>query len=81
MALTDTDKKEIEQIVKKEIKDFFGGNTLKQYEEKLLNLIAKEIKKGKLEDSTKEVVIRVFREFYYTMWTNKNQWESRLKNA
>jgi len=81
MALTDTDRREIEQIVRKEIKDFFGGSTLKQYEDKLLSMMAKEIKKGKLEDSTKDVVIRVFREFYYGMWTNRNQWESRLKNA
>jgi hypothetical protein len=81
MALTDTDKREIEQIVRKEIKDFFGNNTLKQYEDKLLNTIAKEIKKGKLEDDVKDVVVRIFREFYYTMWNNRGHWEPRLKNA
>lgn len=81
MALTDSDKREIEVIVRKEIKDFIGSNTIKQYEEKLLTTIAKEIKNGKLEDNTKDIVIRVFREFYYNMWANRTQWESRLKNA
>jgi len=81
MALTDTDRREIEQIVRKEIKDFLGSNTIKQYEEKLVTSLAKEIKNGKLEDSTKDIVIRVFREFYYNMWANRTQWESRLKSA
>ena len=31
MALTDSDKKQIETIVRKEIKDFMGSNTIKQF--------------------------------------------------
>jgi hypothetical protein len=81
MALTDSDKKQIETIVRKEIKDFLGSSTIKQYEEKLLDMIAKEIRRGKLEGDTKEVVIKVFREFYNFMWTQRGYWEPRLKNA
>jgi hypothetical protein len=44
-------------------------------------MIAKEIKRGKLEGDVKEVVIKVFREFYNFMWTQRGYWEPRLKNA
>jgi len=80
MALTDTDIKNIEVIIRKEIKDFLGQSTMKQYEEKLLDLIAKEIKNGKLQSDVKEVIAKVFVEFYYTMWTNRSHWESRIKS-
>lgn len=81
MALTDSDKKQIETIVRKEIKDFLGSSTIRQYEDKLLDMLAKEIKRGKLEGDVKEVVIKVFREFYNFMWTQRGYWEPRLKNA
>ena len=32
MALTSTDRKEIESMIKKEIKDFFDSNSSKQFE-------------------------------------------------
>jgi hypothetical protein len=81
MALTASDKKEIEVIIRKEIKDFVGSTTMKQYEEKLLNLIASEINRGKIHGNVKEVVLRVFREFYNYMWTQRSSWEPRLRNA
>lgn len=81
MALSDSDKKQIEVMIRKEIKDFIGSNTIKQYEDKILELVSKEIRKGKLEGDTKEIVIKVFREFYNFMWTQRGYWEPRLKNA
>lgn len=81
MALTASDKREIEVIIRKEIKDFVGSSTMKQYEEKLLNLIANEINRGKIHGNIKEVVLRVFREFYNYMWTQRSSWEPRLRNA
>ena len=81
MALTATDKKEIETMIRKEIKDFVGSNTMKQYEEKLITILSKEITKGKLQGDVKDLVIRVFREFYNFMWTQRGYWEPRLKNA
>jgi len=81
MALTATDKKEIETMIRKEIKDFIGSNTMKQYEEKLITILSKEITKGKMQGDVKELVIRVFREFYNFMWTQRGYWEPRLKNA
>ena len=34
MALTDTDRKEIEVMIRKEIKSFMDSNTVKQFEDK-----------------------------------------------
>lgn len=81
MALTQAEKKEIETLVKKEIKDFLNSNTLKQFEDKLLDMVAKELKRGKLEMETKEIVVKIFKEFYQLMWTQRSMWEPRLRNA
>jgi hypothetical protein len=81
MALTTTEKKEIEVMIRKEIKDFIGSNTMKQYEDKLIDILSREISRGKVHGDIKDVVIRVFREFYNFMWTQRGYWEPRLKNA
>ena len=75
------DKKQIETMIRKEIKDFIGSSTIKQYEDKLLELVSREIRRGKLEKDTKEIVINVFREFYNFMWAQRGYWEPRLRNA
>ena len=48
MALTNTDKREIETMIRKEIKSFLDSNTTKQFEDKLIDKIDKdlEIKRG-----------------------------------
>jgi hypothetical protein len=81
MALNASEKKEVEVLIRKEIKDFIGSNTMKQYEDKLLDIISREIVRGKVNGDVKEVVIKVFREFYNFMWTQRGYWEPRLKNA
>ena len=81
MALTATDKKEIETMIRKEIRDFMGNSTLKQFEDKLLDRIGREIKRGKLEGDVKDIALRMFREFYHFMWMNRSYWEPKLKNA
>ena len=81
MALTASDKKEIETLVRKEIRSFMENNTLKQFEDKLMDKIAKEIKRGKLEGDIKDITLRMFREFYQFMWMNRSYWEPRLKSA
>jgi len=81
MALTSTEKNEIEVMVRKEIKDFFGSSTMQQYENKLIDTISKELKRGKLEGDVKDITLRMFREFYQFMWMNRSYWEPKLKNA
>ena len=81
MALTSSEVKEIEVIIRKEIKNFMGNNTLKQFEDKFMEKIQKEMKRGKLEGEIKDITLRMFREFYQFMWMNRSYWEPRLKNA
>ena len=81
MALTATEKKDVEVMIRKEIKDFFGSNTMQQYENKLIDAISKELKRGKLEGDVKDITLRMFREFYQFMWMNRSYWEPKLKNA
>jgi hypothetical protein len=81
MALTSTESKEIEVMIRKEIRNFMDNNTVKQFEDKLMDRISKEIKRGKLEGDIKDITLRMFREFYQFMWMNRSYWEPRLKNA
>jgi len=81
MALTSSETKEIEVLIRKEIKAFMNNNTIKQFEDQLMDRIAKEIKRGKLEGNIKDITLRMFREFYQFMWMNRSYWEPRLKNA
>jgi hypothetical protein len=79
MALSQTDKREVETIVRKEIKDFLGSTTVKQFEDKLLDRISKEMKRGKLEKDVKDLIIISFREFYTIMYQQRSFWESKFK--
>ena len=81
MALTQADKREIETLIKKEIKDFLGSSTAKQFEEKLVERISKEMKSGKLEKVVKELIIKSFREFYTIMYQQRSFWESKFKSS
>jgi len=81
MALTNSEIREIETMIRKEIKNFMETSTIKQFEDKFMDKIQKEIKRGKLEGDIKEITLRMFREFYQFMWMNRSYWEPRLKNA
>jgi hypothetical protein len=81
MALTNSEMKEIEVVIRKEIRNFMDNNTIKQFEDKLMDKIQKEMRRGKLEGEIKEITLRMFREFYQFMWMNRSYWEPRLKNA
>jgi hypothetical protein len=81
MALSSTEKKEIETLIRKEIKDFLGSQTAKQFENKLMDEVAKEIKRGKLESEIKELIVRSMSEFYQFLWTQRSTWEGRVRRA
>lgn len=81
MALTNTDKKEIEVMIRREIKDFLGSSTVQQMEKKILEMISKELKKGSLRGDVNNAIINIMKEFYQIMWTRKGFWENQLKNV
>ena len=80
MALSPADKKEIETMVRKEIKDFLSATTLKQFEKNMIDTIKSELKKGTLRGDINDIIVRMMSEFYYLMWSKKNQWQTTLKN-
>ena len=49
MSLTTSEKKEIEILIRKEIKDFFDSNSAKQFEKKLLDKISDDMSRGNLK--------------------------------
>lgn len=79
MALTSSEKKEIETLIRKEIKDFLGSNTAKQFEDKLMDKISKDLHRGKLEKDVKDLIIKSFREFYTVMYQQRSFWESKFR--
>jgi len=81
MALSSSDKREIETITRKEIRSFLETNTVRQLEDKLFDRIQKEVKNGKLQGDIKDITLRMFRELYQFMWMNRSYWEPRLKNS
>jgi hypothetical protein len=79
MALTNTDINEIEKIVKKEIKSFLDSKTLKQLEEKMIELLLNDIKRGKSEKEIKNIISNSMMEFYEYLWFNKSTWMAKIK--
>ena len=81
MALSQADKREVETIVKKEIKDFLGSSTFKQFEDKLLDKISRDLKRGKLEKDFIIKSLTSFREFYTIMYQQRSFWETKFRNV
>jgi hypothetical protein len=81
MALSDSDKREIEVLVRKEIKDFLNANTIKQFENRIVDTIRDEVRRGKIQGDINELVTKVMKEFYKIMWTRRSFWEPSLRNV
>ena len=79
MALTNTDKKEIERIARKEIKDFMGKP---QFKTEVQKVIADEIKKGRnTRSEIVDIVSKVMLELYKTFWFRRSMWQSEIKRV
>ena len=81
MALSSSEKKEIETIARKEIKEFLNSQTVRQFENRMMDEVLKELKKGKLETEVKELIVRGMVEFYQFMWTQRSAWEPKIRRA
>jgi anti-sigma28 factor (negative regulator of flagellin synthesis) len=66
-------------MIRKEIKDFMNATTVKQFENKLIDELKKEIKNGKLDRDIKSIVSDVMIDFYRLMWTKRSFWEPDLR--
>ena len=81
MALTTSDKREIETLIRKEIKDFFDSNNAKQFEKKLIDKLSQEIKKGKLKGDVKDIVLKSFQEYFTVMYQQRGFWEQKFRSV
>jgi hypothetical protein len=84
MALTNTDKKEIERITRKEIKEFM--NSVK-FEKSVTTIVDSELKNknSKISKTHRAEVVdvstKVLIELYRTFWLRRNFWDSQIKNV
>jgi hypothetical protein len=84
MALTNTDKKEIERITRKEIKEFM--NSVK-FEKDVTTIVDSELKNknSKISKTHRAEVVdvstKVLIELYRTFWLRRNFWDSQIKNV
>lgn len=78
MALTDSDKREIERIARKEIKDFMSS-TQAQYV--VVKMIQNELGTKKIDDKIIDLSTKVVVELFKTLWQRKSFWENSLKNV
>lgn len=78
MALTDQDRRDIEKITKKEIKDFMDST---QAIKIVVKMIQDELGTKKIDDKIVDLSTKVVVELFKTLWQRKSFWESALKNV
>lgn len=84
MGLTATDKKEIEKIARKELKDFLSTA---KFEKNVVDVVEIELKKknGKLYKTHRAEVVdvstKVLIELYKTFWLRRSFWDAQIKNV
>jgi len=78
MALTDQDKREIEKIVKKEIKDFMDTT---QAHKVVVDMVKKEMGTRDINDKVVDLSTKVVVELFKTLWQRKSFWENSLKGV
>ena len=78
MALTDQDKKEIERITKREIKDFMDSTQATRI---VVKMIQDELGTKRIDDKIVDLSTKVVVELFKTLWQRKGFWESALKSV
>jgi hypothetical protein len=78
MALNDSDKKEIERISRKEIKDFMSSTNAHNI---VVKMIQAELGTKKVDDKIIDLSTKVVVELFKTLWQRKSFWETALKNV
>ena len=78
MALTNDDKKEIQKIAQKEMKDFLDSTNAHNI---VIKVIQKELGTKNIDDKIVDLSTKVVVELFKTLWQRKSFWESSLKNV
>ena len=78
MALTSQDKREIENITKKEIRDFMNSSNATKI---VVKMIQDELGTKKFVDKIVDLSTKVVVELFKTLWQRKSFWETALKSV
>ena len=78
MSFSNDDKKEIERITRKEIKDFMDST---QAHRIVVKMIQDELGTKKIDDKIIDLSTKVVVELFKTLWQRKSFWETALKNV
>jgi hypothetical protein len=78
MSFSNDDKKEIERITRKEIKDFMDST---QAHRIVVKMIQDELGSKKVDDKIVDLSTKVVVELFKTLWQRKSFWETALKNV
>jgi len=78
MSFSNDDKKEIERITRKEIKDFMDST---QAHRIVVKMIQDELGTKKIDDKIVDLSTKVVVELFKTLWQRKGFWESALKSV
>lgn len=78
MAITSTDKKEIETLIKKEIKAFMDST---QANKLVIKMIQDELGTKKIDDKIVDLASKVVVELFKTLWMRRGFWETPIKNV
>lgn len=81
MPFTSSEKKEIEVLIRKEIKDFFDSNSAKQFEKKLIDKVSTDLQRGALKKDVKDIIIKSFQEYFVIMYQQRGFWEQKFKSV
>lgn len=78
MGLNNSDKREIEKIVKKEINDFMTSTKAHKI---VVDMVKKEMGTRDINDKVIELSTKVVVELFKTLWQRKSFWENSIKNV
>jgi hypothetical protein len=78
MALTSSDKSEIQSIARKEMKSFLDST---QAQNVVIKVIQNELGTRRIDDKIIDLSTKVVVELFKTLWQRKSFWESALKNV
>lgn len=78
MALTSQDKREIENITKKEIRDFMNSSNATKI---VVKMIQDELGTKNIDDKIVDLSTKVVVELFKTLWQRKSFWETSLKSV
>jgi hypothetical protein len=76
--MNDQERREIEKIVKKEIKDFMDST---QAHRIVVKAIQDELGTKKIDDKIVDLSTKVVVELFKTLWQRKSFWETALKTV